>query len=541
MKSKAMTNLFGEPLSDEIESRVVKNKTLAFKKKSKATKDYHYIPIKNIKHRKATTKFLNEMLGLLSEGYTVDQVIYAIGLELTAGKQLPDFHLKSKSNLQITIPDEVREEHDLIGDCYQYLTNKHERLKKGSFYTSESIIEKIVEGLDISDSTSVFDPACGSGNLILNSKVMKPEQVHGMDMDPLAVMCCQFNYYLKFGDDAPAPDIKCGDFQEFVKSHDGDMKFDVVLCNPPYGADMKIDSSVLTEVKSIDCLDYFVEHASRMGSTSVFILPETVINVKKHDDLRHWLLEKKKLAAIQSFGASIASTLYNIVALTLNHDENNNYFFDGKQVGYDFTIKVLDSKFRPIDHEDMIFIEKMYAVPHQTLAKCKHVTGLVTGDDEKFLLDSPTATSEPIITGKHIVPYRITGEKYIEYEEVKGQIAINVRETYFRTPEKLIYHTVSRYLEFAIDSDSRLTTCTANFFLVTGMKVSTKCIMAMFNSKIYNRLNTLLFGDKVNRGCNIKRLPIAILDEEQQRMMERYVDEEQYDEIEMMLADIFQL
>ena len=541
MKSKAMTNLFGEPLSDEIESRVVKNKTLAFKKKSKATKDYHYIPIKNIKHRKATTKFLNEMLGLLSEGYTVDQVIYAIGLELTAGKQLPDFHLKSKSNLQITIPDEVREEHDLIGDCYQYLTNKHERLKKGSFYTSESIIEKIVEGLDISDSTSVFDPACGSGNLILNSKVMKPEQVHGMDMDPLAVMCCQFNYYLKFGDDAPAPDIKCEDFQEFVKSNDGDMKFDVVLCNPPYGAEMEINGSVLSEVKSIDCLDYFVEHASRMGSTSVFILPETVINVKKHDNLRHWILYKKKLAAIQSFGASIAGTLYNIVALTLNHEENNNYFFDGKRVDYDFTIRMLDGKFRPIASEDMDFIGKMYKIPHQTLEKCKHVTGIVTGDDEKFLLDSPTAMSEAIITGKHIEPYRITGEKYINYEEVRGQLAITVKNSYFRTPEKLIYHTVSRHLEFAIDTDSRLTTCTANFFLVTGIKVSTKCIMAMFNSKIYNRLNKLLFGDKVNRGCNIKKLPIPILDEEQQMQMERLVDEKRYDEIEEMLAEIFQL
>ena len=49
---KEIKNLFGEVLSDEIESRVVKNKTLAFKKKSKATKEYHYIPIKNIKHMK---------------------------------------------------------------------------------------------------------------------------------------------------------------------------------------------------------------------------------------------------------------------------------------------------------------------------------------------------------------------------------------------------------------------------------------------------------------------------------------------------------
>lgn len=545
MKSKAIYNLFGELLSDEIESKVVKNKTLAFKKKSKATQDYHYIPIKNIKHRKATKLFLNEMLGLLSAGWRIDQIIYALGLELTAGKQLPDFHLKSKSNLVITVPEKVREEHDLLGDCYQYLCNKHERLKKGSFYTTESIVEKVVEKLDISDETSVFDPACGSGNLILNSKVNRPEQVHGMDLDPLAVMCCQFNYYLKFGNAAPDPDIRCGDFQELVKSmnsNDMKMKYDVVICNPPYGAEMEISEIQGCEVKSIDCLDYFVEHASQMAKISVFVLPETVINVKKHESLRNWILQKKKLAEIQSFGAGIAGTLYNIVALTLNQNENNNYFFDGKQVDYDFTINVLDGKFRPIDHEDMIFIRKMYGVRYQTLERCKHVTGIVTGNDDKFLLDSPTQDSEAIITGKNIKPYKITGEKYINYEQVKNQLAITVKDSYFRTPEKLVYHTVSRYLEFAIDTDSRLTTCTANFFLLSDLQVSGKCIMAMFNSGLYNRLNKLLFGDKVNRGGNIKKLPIPILDEEQQRRMEHYVDEEKYDEIERMLsAEVFGL
>ena len=58
MKSKEIHNLFGEVLSDEIERNVKKNKTLSFKKKSKATQDYHYIPIKNIKHRKETKQFL---------------------------------------------------------------------------------------------------------------------------------------------------------------------------------------------------------------------------------------------------------------------------------------------------------------------------------------------------------------------------------------------------------------------------------------------------------------------------------------------------
>ena len=538
MKSNTI-NLFGEPLTDEIERNVKKNKTLTFKKKSKATKEYHYIPIKNIKHRKETKQFLNEMLGLLTAGWEIHQIIYALGLELTAGKQLPDFHQKSKSNLMITVPDKVKGEHDLIGDCYQYLTTKHERLKKGSFYTTESIVEKIIERIDIDETTSVFDPACGSGNLILNSKVTNPNQIHGIDLDPLAVMCCQFNYYLKFGNDAPAPDIRCGNFMDFVKAAGNKMKFDVVICNPPYGAEMSV--AIESDVKSIDCLDYFVEHASKMATTSVFVLPETVINVKKHDCLRKWILEKKKLSEIQSFGAGIAGTLYNIVAMTLNHQNNNNFFFDGKQVDYEITINLLDSKFRPIDQEDMIFIQKLYKIPHQTLEKCKHVTGIVTGNDEKFLLDNPTADTEAIITGKHILPYKITGEKYIKYEEQKNQLAINVKESYFRTPEKLIYHTVSRYLEFAIDTDSRLTTCTANFFLVKDIKISTKCIMAIFNSQIYNRLNKLLFGDKVNRGGNIKKLPIPILTATQQQEIERCVDEMRYDDIEKMLSEMFDI
>lgn len=541
MKSNETYNLFGELLSDEIERNVKKNKTLTFKKKSKATKEYHYIPIKNIKHRKETKQFLNEMLGLLSAGWRIDQILYAIGLDLTAGKQLPDFHLKSKSNLMITVPEKVRDEHDLIGDCYQYLTSKHERLKKGSFYTTESIVEKIIRNIHIDENTSLFDPACGSGNLILNSKVTNPKQVHGIDLDPMAVMCCQFNYYLKFGNTAPEPDIRCCNFIEFVKAAGNKMKYDVVICNPPYGADMEMVGAIESEVRSIDCLDYFVEHASKLAAVAIFVLPETVINVKKHDSLREWILREKKLTAIQSFGAGIAGTLYNIVAITLNHEDNNNYFFDGKQVDYEITRNLLAGKFRPIDQEDMEFIRKMYSVPHQTLEKSKHVTGIVTGDDDKFLLDNLTAGAEPVITGKHILPYKITGEKYIKYEEQKQDLAITVRDSYFRTPEKLIYHTVSRYLEFAIDRDARLTTCTANFFLVKGIKVSTKCIMAMFNSKIYNRLNQLLFGDKVNRGCNIKKLPIPILTAEQQMLMERCVDEMKYDEIEEMLMEIFGL
>ena len=55
------------------------------------------------------------MLGLLTAGWRIDQILYALGEALTGGKQLPVF-LKSDSNLMISVPGIVREEHDLIGD-----------------------------------------------------------------------------------------------------------------------------------------------------------------------------------------------------------------------------------------------------------------------------------------------------------------------------------------------------------------------------------------------------------------------------------------
>lgn len=131
--------------------------------------------------------------------------------------------------------------------------------------------------------------------------------------------------------------------------------------------------------------------------------------------------------------------------------------------------------------------------------------------------------------------------KYINYEEIKHQLKYDPGISFFRNNDNLIYRTVSRTLNFAIDSNRRLTTNTANFFLVGDIEVSIKCIMAIFNSKIFNRLNKLLFGDKVNRVNNIKKLPIPILDEDQQRRIEKYVDDEDYAAIEEMLADFFQI
>ena len=94
---------------------------------------------------------------------------------------MTDFHQKFEINLKISIPDIVHEEHDLIGDCYQYLSSKYEKLKKVSSYTSEKIFDSKVKDLKIDGETSIFDSGCVDGKIILKSKVNNPLQVHGLD------------------------------------------------------------------------------------------------------------------------------------------------------------------------------------------------------------------------------------------------------------------------------------------------------------------------------------------------------------------------
>lgn len=150
------------------------------------------------------------MLVYLDRGYSIENILYYVGA-LLLGNSLAE-SVGYKSDLEFTIPDETKKEHDLLGSIYRYLSPKSKRLSLGSFYTSESMIENIVKDIPITSKDLIVAPSCCSGTLLLNSKVTNPKQTVGIDIDPVAIMCCKFNYYMKFGKDAPTPQIYCKDF-----------------------------------------------------------------------------------------------------------------------------------------------------------------------------------------------------------------------------------------------------------------------------------------------------------------------------------------
>jgi len=62
---------------------------------------------------------------------------------------------------------------DILGDAYEYLIGEFadvaRRKKAGEFYTPRSVVRMMVDILDPKESDSVYDPACGTGGMLLGA------------------------------------------------------------------------------------------------------------------------------------------------------------------------------------------------------------------------------------------------------------------------------------------------------------------------------------------------------------------------------------
>ncbi len=62
---------------------------------------------------------------------------------------------------------------DILGDAYEYLIGRFadvtKRKKAGEFYTPRSVVQMMVEILDPREGESIYDPACGTGGMLLGA------------------------------------------------------------------------------------------------------------------------------------------------------------------------------------------------------------------------------------------------------------------------------------------------------------------------------------------------------------------------------------
>ncbi|MDO8885971.1 type I restriction-modification system subunit M [Candidatus Oleimmundimicrobium sp.] len=137
---------------------------------------------------------------------------------------------------------------DILGDAYEWILSYFapQKAKEGEVYTAREVIKLIVEILDPKADESVYDPACGSGGMLISAyQHVEDEQGNG-DADKLflfgqeanhkTLALAKMNLYIH---DIRNAQVTLGDTLLYPKFKEGEdfKKFNVVIANPPWNQD----------------------------------------------------------------------------------------------------------------------------------------------------------------------------------------------------------------------------------------------------------------------------------------------------------------
>jgi type I restriction enzyme M protein len=137
---------------------------------------------------------------------------------------------------------------DILGDAYEWVLSYFapQKAKEGEVYTPREVIKLLVEILDPKPGESVYDPAFGSGGMLIIShyhvrekhgkEKAKELSLYGQEANPKIYALCKMNLYIH---DIRDVELRQGDTLLYPKFLEGNSlkTFDVVLANPPWNQD----------------------------------------------------------------------------------------------------------------------------------------------------------------------------------------------------------------------------------------------------------------------------------------------------------------
>lgn len=138
---------------------------------------------------------------------------------------------------------------DVLGDAYEYLVGKFadvtRRNKAGEFYTPRSVVRMMVEILDPQEGESIYDPACGTGGMLLaaidhvKQKGGDPRtffgKIYGQEKNLTTASVARMNLVLHGIEDFQIIREDTLRNPAFTDSSTGGLAtFDCVIANPPF-------------------------------------------------------------------------------------------------------------------------------------------------------------------------------------------------------------------------------------------------------------------------------------------------------------------
>lgn len=242
---------------------------------------------------------------------------------------------------------------DAFGDAYEFLMTMYASnagKSGGEFFTPQEVSELLARltAADGHEIRSVYDPACGSGSLLLKfSKTIGKEnpalKYYGQEINPTTYNLCRINMFLH-NINYDNFDIQLGDTLISPKHRDEE-PFDAIVSNPPYSIpwegsknpllindDRFADAGVLAPDSAADLafVLHMLKSLSESGTAAIVEFPGVLYRGAKEKSIRTWLVENNyidtviQLPANLFFGVGIATC---IIVLRKGAKKDNNILF----------------------------------------------------------------------------------------------------------------------------------------------------------------------------------------------------------------------
>lgn len=444
--------------------------------------------------------------------------------------------------LSISIPNIS----DVLGLVYQSLSTEGSKAEGGSYYTPKKVVDEIIDTY-VQKNHLVLDPCCGSGQFLLSvaRKVKDPTKIWGFDIDEKAVRLARLNLILHFSDIHFEPHIYHKNTltetnSSGLFSENNIPRFDVIATNPPWGVHFSKNETyelqnLFPEIKSGEAFSYFIQKGLELlkeDGVLSFVLPEAILNIKTHRDIRGTLVNKTTVKKVKYLNRVFKNVFTPVIRLdVVNTKPHSSNTIQAEKDGSIYEIEQSRIQNNPdhilnvfTDTADISLFDKTYSVEHTTLKdKAEWALGVVTGDNKKHLSDKRTKTNEPILTGKDIKKFTtVPAQNFIEFNPDDFQQVAPVYK--YRAKEKLIYKFISKELVFSYDDKQTLTLNSANILIPKVEDYPVKTILALFNSSLYQLLYQKKFGAiKILKG-DIEQLPLPIIDKKKHKEIEHLVN-----------------
>jgi methylase of polypeptide subunit release factors len=432
----------------------------------------------------------------------------------------------------------------------------------------------LTESMELTSSVTIpviLDPACGSGQFLINAykklyerlssmgeshedipKIIMSHYLIGIDSDPLAVMIAKYNLHIISGLEEKEIKIIHGDYlykdSLSLTQESHDLKADIIIGNPPWGSKCKLSEKqyysqeYLSPKSGINSFTLFIERSYEFlpdNGIISFLVPEAFLNIKAHQKARLLMTKHGILRSLTLWGEQFRNVFAPSVSFIFQKDKSMETARESLIIrksknpsivtlvpqeklltGPDNNININYSS-RSCTLLSTIDKSDTFTLKH----RAKFFLGIVTGNNSRHI--SPKnikSTDEPIIVGKDLEQFRINqGRNYISFNP--AELQQTAPQKLYKTRDKLVYRFIGKRLTFALDREGHYMLNNVNGIIANMDDYWPETLVTLFNSRMMQfYYETNFYTVKVLRG-NLEALPIKNFARKTRRELKRYHDE----------------